>query len=189
MRFAYCALQSYSPTVLHAADACDVKQTQNAGPVSSLVGAAFGRFASGRPRAISLIGRTRGSTVGGILEAETAKSSRRARHAFLATRIKTLPAPSFYGAPRIINIGANLPGRSEQCRKCQSGNYQLSHVGSSPLSALYAIGAYVGYLTSISAHSFVSFRASGRVPRRTMNSLRGRKKFPAASRKTPCPQR
>jgi hypothetical protein len=140
MRLAYCALQSCTPQTRTTSS-----RPKMPGPVSSLVGAAFGRLASSRPRAVSLIGRTRGSAIGGILEAETAKSSRRTRRTFLTTRIETLPAPCFYRAPRIIN-GASLLGHSEHGRQRQSGNHQFSHAASSPLWRLYAIGAHVGYL-------------------------------------------
>jgi hypothetical protein len=97
----------------------------------SLVGTAFSRLAPSRPCA--LIGWRRGSAIGGILEAETAKSSRGARRTFLATRINALPTACFYRAPRIIN-GVSRPRRSKQRRKRQSGNCQFSHAVPSPHS-------------------------------------------------------
>jgi hypothetical protein len=137
-----------------------VKRTPCARPVFSLAGAAFSRLGFDRPRAISLIDRTRGAAIEGILEAVTTKSSRRARSAFLASRKNALPGPFFYRAPWVIN-SVNLPGSGEHGSQRQSGDYQFSHGVPSPHPALYASGARVGYHQHLRQLPLVS---SGGVP-------------------------
>jgi hypothetical protein len=108
------------------------RQTNPLGRASSLVRVAFGPLASPRPRAVCLIGRTRGAAKGGVLGTAAAKPARRTRRTFLATRKNALSGPRVCHAPRIFN-GVNLPRRSQDSRQRQSGNYQSSHAVSSPL--------------------------------------------------------
>jgi hypothetical protein len=129
------ALRLLRPGVLRASlrirDRTGVKQTPRAGPIPSLVGAALGRLASSRRCAVSLIRGLRGSAIGRILEAHTAKSSRGACRTLLATRINALPAACVYRAPWIFD-GVSSAGPSQGGRRRQSGGYQFSHAVSSP---------------------------------------------------------
>ncbi len=148
MHCAYCALGVLRAS-LRIRDRTSVKQTSRAGPVPSLVGAALGRLASSRRCAVSLIRGLRGSAIGRILEAQTAKSSRGACRTLLATRINALPAACVYRAPWIFD-GVSSAGPSQGGRRRQSGGYQFSHAVSLPTPATIksAIHHWRGYWLS-----------------------------------------